>query len=978
MRRESDDFSAKMSKATTMTEISVPHVLDSQEAIRQLLEASTDFHKSGTGMVENKSTIQVWKSMADTDLLNQVLGNPISKTIYQPQSRRRTVEWNFNNQTVRYTEEPFQWEQGRWYCIVRELIDHPLFKKVWYLVTLRPYQDNTKVEMVSAFAINERKGEDQAEINAAADTLCMHSMVLDKLASLSQPQGWIPPNRTTAASPCNMHKLEVARRSLLDLGEDPQIVSCLIQHLQAALLADLVDMQPRKLAHAWKQNDTHDSNKDGDEACVSVFLRASRIGLLRPQWAFLCKSCRGTKQSRHQVYQLDSKKAHCEDCNLNMDPTQIQTSVQLVFSPGQGVLEGMENDGDLGGRACVGSPTRTPHWFSQAHLDPSECRCVLNLSLRQTQKKKCFKLKCPQLQVEFNVTSAEEMVGVWHLTTSGFVKDDERALDMKKNAVVMNNQTNQRLSVIIEDETSPYYSEALLAKQVLEHPGFAMLFGAEEWEFLAAMAATWQEEFQIQSAPATVGPGCSFDLAVVGSGPAGESLALAASKLGARVALIEKEPSFGGPTGLGSKAFREAALKVRSWARMNEARPDSETLQSIFNSRFGTFRDYVVTLVSHELMCRLGKASISLVRGRGYLNSIGRLQVERSDGTVIDIDAPNIGLAVGSHPARPSNVPFDGVRVLDAEEISKISSLPRSMAVIGGGIIACEYGCIFGILGVQTHVINAYPTFLPMLDRGLCEGLLKSMEGEGVQFHREVKVQTWHNEVDKRISLTLSNGTTITVDMVLYAQGREGSTENLCCSQISLNSAKRGYLHVEEDFVCATGCPGVYAIGDVAGPPGLASSAMDQGRRLAENLFGDGLRESQSSPLVLWTIPEVASVGLTKEQVENDRSVFSSRALFRELPRGLLSGDLDGWLELLVDAESGCILGVNLFGCGASELIHFGASLVSNETTCTDLSRQVFAAVTLHDLFNVAADRADMELRSRAGKSPREDHCGSA
>ena len=185
---------------------------------------------------------------------------------------------------------------------------------------------------------------------------------------------------------------------------------------------------------------------------------------------------------------------------------------------------------------------------------------------------------------------------------------------------------------------------------------------------------------------------------------------------------------------------------------------------------------------------------------------------------------------------------------------------------------------------------------------------------------------------------------------------------------VELDRRRSGFLGVQGNL--ATGIPGVFALGDVIGPPGLASAAMAQGRRLAEDLFGPGDSGTESPcPTVLWTLPEAASVGVTKEEAQADgRAVISARAGFREMPRGLLSGELNGWLELVVDSQDGVILGVHILGPGASELIHFGNQLIATRTTCTQLGRQVFAAVTLHELFRTAAARSAAALRD-SGKA---------
>ncbi|MDD9942939.1 MAG: FAD-dependent oxidoreductase [Myxococcales bacterium] len=876
--------------------------------------------RRGETVVRGLQPLSLWDLVADTDLINRALGTPTSDVRYEPEgpgASRRIMTWTLGPHRLTYEEERFQWEVGRWYLIRRELFEGPL-ARLLYFVRLRGQGEDTLVEIVSGADV--RDGASAPDAEALLDEVCMHKPLiplLDALSGMARPR-WVAPG-----SPVNEPAVAAADRALRDMGEAPKAVERLIDHVRTGLEADLAEMAPLRLARLWGED---------PEAIVSCFIRAARLGLLSTQWSIVCPSCRGAKGGQGHAYDLD-RSAHCEDCNLSFEADPRQ-NMQLGFRPAPSVRE------VVSGRACVGSPTRTPHILVQVYVEAGEDRALFRPP--PGVRRRDLRFRCPQRNLEY---IAHEPRGIWRLDDTGFTYEGP------EDRIVVRNRTAERLRLVLE-EPPPY--GALLAAEVLEHPGFSALFGAEEWECLAAMTGAWCEGFGVTAARSET-LDRAFDLSVVGSGPAGETLAITSSQLGAKVALVERRELFGGPTGLGSKAFREAALKVLSWARMSDGPPNDAAVREAFDARFATFRDHVVSLQSHELMSRLSHAGVCLVRGTGQLDSDG-LVVQR-DGMSLRVDARRVALAVGSRPLRPSHVPFDGQRVLDAEEISAMAQLPNSIAIVGGGVIACEYASIFGALGVPTLVVHAYDTFLPGLDPGLRDGIVEAARARGVRFLTSVQIEAWTAGTDG-VTLALSDGTTVTAERVLYARGREASTEAMGPLVGSLKADKGGFLRVGDDL--STSLPDVFALGDVTGPPGLASAAMAQGRRLAESLFAAGASSSEPPcPTVIWTLPEVASVGQSFGAAGASEGLVAARALFREMPRGLLSGDLHGFLELVVSAGDGAIVGVHILGAGASELIHFGSQLIATGCTCAALARQVFAAVTLHDLFRTAAERAE-------------------
>eukprot|EP00903_Cladosiphon_okamuranus_P010142 g9603.t1 len=618
-------------------------------------------------------------------------------------------------------------------------------------------------------------------------------------------------------------------------------------------------------------------------------------------------------------------------------------------------------------------------------------------------------------------------------------------------------------------------------------------------------------------------PAEPYDLIVLGSGPGGEAAAVQAARLGASVAVIETKKSFGGPTGLTSKAVREAAKQINQ-AVTNVGGDRRRQTRRMWKLRFPALRAQAEVLQAAETRDRLSKNLIDLYIGRAeILPDSKRTKGEKGEVAVrvcrptacIDIPAHHVCIATGSRPNRPpklrsgSMLPFKKGVVVDATEMGTITELPDSCAIIGGGVIAVEYANVLAGLGVGVSLLCKDEEFMPFLseelrvelrqrmirDRvlfvtapikridigatddkirvqleqppknpppnsknaspagedGLAEGLRRLFQLPQKPDNKKAKTITGAPPTDLHSKAGATDADAaappkpkpkpkpepaqprrLRVDLVLYSGGRDANTETLGCADAGVDLARYGRIKVDGSF--RTSNPRVYAVGDVTGPPGLASSAQMGGRAVASYLFKDKMQrlrqymletstdledvvddpffaaEAESAsgaqrtseqlqleaetaklgsddslategdkaeslfekvagaPLTLWTIPEISSVGLTEEEAIDEGlrtasqggSLVTGYAYFKDIARGRLSGgDAAGFLKLVSRADEPTrhvVIGVQIIGEGANELIQMGSILIQSKSTLEEVSNTPFAAVTLSALYQVAAD----------------------
>ena len=450
----------------------------------------------------------------------------------------------------------------------------------------------------------------------------------------------------------------------------------------------------------------------------------------------------------------------------------------------------------------------------------------------------------------------------------------------------------------------------------------------------------------------------AFDVVVIGSGPAGQKAAIQARKSGRRVVVIDQERGVGGMCvqrgTIPSKTLRETALSLARLRRGAELfdltlRPDLEV--SSLMSRL----DEVVKANSAYLGRQLERNGIHLRHGRARFVDAHTVEVLAVDGRRSRVSADIVMIATGSRPRTPPEIPVDHENILDSDSILSMLYLPASLTVLGGGVIACEYASIFAHLGVKVTMIDRTPRPLAFVDAELTGKFVQAFERNGGRYLGGQTIGGVEWDGVARVITRLGSGETIESDKMLVALGRVAAVDGLELAVAGLAPTARGLLAVDEH--CRTSVPHIYAIGDVIGPPSLAATAMEQGRRAARHALGLGPGIStEGSPIGIYTIPEMASVGLGAEEAEKRTpGVIIGRARFDEVARGQISGIQDGLLKLVTDPAGRKVLGVHIVGEGATELIHVGQMAMLGGADVDSFVENIFNFPTLAEAYRVAA-----------------------
>ena len=454
------------------------------------------------------------------------------------------------------------------------------------------------------------------------------------------------------------------------------------------------------------------------------------------------------------------------------------------------------------------------------------------------------------------------------------------------------------------------------------------------------------------------GVGRDYDLVVLGGGPASERGAAQAAYFGKRVAIVERHAAPGGAavhTGtLPSKTLRETALFLSGYRQRDLYAVKVEVDPDLTVARLLERKDAVRELETERIHRNLDRHGVELIRGEGRLADPHTVEVvtpgglERLHGRVILI-------ATGSSPYRPRGIPYEDGDVHDADGILRIERLPRSLAVIGGGVIGCEYACMFAALDVEVHLVDHRPGLLPFLDTEMGERLAAAMERLGIALHlarRNERVERG----PRGLMCVLSSGEVLDVGAVLVAAGRRGNTHGLGLEAVGIEVDPHGYVVVYEHY--RTAVPSVYAAGDVIGFPALASVSMEQARVAVCHAFGFTYKREVSKllPYGIYTIPEVSCVGLGEDEAaRRGLDVVSGRSLFRDNVRGQIVGDRDGMMKLVFDRSSRRLVGCHCIGERASELVHVGQAVIALGGTVETFIEMVFNHPTLAEAFKYAA-----------------------
>lgn len=454
-----------------------------------------------------------------------------------------------------------------------------------------------------------------------------------------------------------------------------------------------------------------------------------------------------------------------------------------------------------------------------------------------------------------------------------------------------------------------------------------------------------------------------FDFIVLGAGPAGRRAAIQAAKLGKKVVVVDDRSKVGGVsvhTGtIPSKTLRETALNLSGWRERAFYGQGYRTRATIapndLNQRITKTFEYEVAVLEHQF----ARNGVRILNGKGRFVGPNEIAVARNvDGSTLEerIEAEKILISVGTRPFRPAHIPFNRTNVLDSDDFILQPRLPRSLTVVGAGVIGLEYATIFSALDIPVTLIEPRNRLLEFMDAEIVDHLVHSLRDRGVTLRLGCSLAHVHFSEAGNPICQLNDGRLIGSEMVLFTAGREGATAALNLEAAGLSADSRGQLKVDrKTFQTAT--PNIYAAGDVIGFPSLASTSMEQGRAVACHAFGSPIEaDDQSPPYGVYAVPELSSVGMTEDAAREAGIPYECGiARFRETSRGHIMGLETGILKLICNRETHKLIGVHVIGEGASELIHIGQAVINLGGTLNYFVENSFNYPTLAEGYKIAA-----------------------
>jgi NAD(P) transhydrogenase len=451
-----------------------------------------------------------------------------------------------------------------------------------------------------------------------------------------------------------------------------------------------------------------------------------------------------------------------------------------------------------------------------------------------------------------------------------------------------------------------------------------------------------------------------YDLIVIGSGPGGQRAAIQGAKAGKRVAIVERQSAIGGVcinTGtIPSKTMREAVLHLsgfysKNFFGANRAASESITMADL-NYRVQRVVENEVGVTQDQLK----RNGVDLIRGVAKFLDPHHIRVENGNGNgFAEFESQFIVIATGTKPAANPKVPINGRNIIDSDQILNMPQIPRTLIVVGGGVIGVEYACMFATLGVRVIIIEKRPRLLEFADTEMVEALSYQMRDHRATMRLNEEVESVEELPDGKVAANLVSKKRINGDALLYAVGRQGNVGRLDLAAAGIEADDRGRIKVDADF--RTTKPHIFAVGDVIGFPSLASVSMEQGRIAAARAFGVQVQtDPESYPYGIYTIPQISFIGKTEEQLTDaDVPYEVGVAYYREIARGQISGHTDGRLKILFHRETLELLGVHIFGENAAELLHIGQAVFKLKGKITYFINTVFNYPTLAECYKTAA-----------------------